>query len=460
MPRRNFITTGRVSFKGVSMSPNSRRSYMKALRREALARAEAEARARFENPMNILRHFLTGQQSLLEIGMKSGMEATEHVIVGKEAANEFFDELHPSARFDVILIDGREQPEQVYRTIKRSLPHLPDHAVILIQGCCPSSERETGWKAVARLRAERSDLQVHVIGAGSGIGVIRRGRSPRIWLDKRWEELENEDLIADQRHLLGWVPRLYHDTPVLLISYETLRWLRDMVSDLLRLRFTNIHIVDNASTYPPLLDWFQQLPAGVVLHRLEANVGKYAPWKSGLTRQLTAPGGYYVVSDPDLDLSTLPDTTLEHMVSVFDEHPGTTKVGTAIRLDDVPKDSICGSYPERYGKDLFWSKTIGEDLYRGNIATTFAVYRVSNQSPSSSRRDVRCAGPYTVRHLPWYLRESDIGEEERHRYDSSRYRVSAQQRSGYWGNIIGNVIDGASFFEGDEHFKKWAESFE
>ncbi len=68
------------------------------------------------------------------------------------------------------------------------------------------------------------------------------------------------------------------NVPVFLISYNRLSYIRQVVKSLERLSFQNITIVDNASTYEPLLDYLKKTPHGVA--RLPRNFGHLALWHS------------------------------------------------------------------------------------------------------------------------------------------------------------------------------------
>ena len=60
--------------------------------------------------------------------------------------------------------------------------------------------------------------------------------------------------------------------PLLLISYNRLSYLRQQVDHFRSLGFSRIVILDNASTYEPLLVWFDQIEKeGVVVERLPKN---------------------------------------------------------------------------------------------------------------------------------------------------------------------------------------------
>src|SRR5512139_1795296 len=65
-------------------------------------------------------------------------------------------------------------------------------------------------------------------------------------------------------------------------------------------------VVDNASTYGPLLEWYQNCECEVI--RMGGNIGPHAPW---FVRDLVRGAPYYVVTDADLDLADVPIDVLE-----------------------------------------------------------------------------------------------------------------------------------------------------
>ena len=68
--------------------------------------------------------------------------------------------------------------------------------------------------------------------------------------------------------------------PIIIISFNQLHYLRQLVDFLLRQGYTRIVILDNASTYTPLLDYFETIEDRVTIHRLETNIGHLSFWKS------------------------------------------------------------------------------------------------------------------------------------------------------------------------------------
>lgn len=100
-------------------------------------------------------------------------------------SDEFFK--NNTDKFDVIFIDGLHHADQVYRDIINSLSALNDGGYIVCHDMNPIQESHqvipfvSGlwngdcWKAFVQLRSERADLQMHVVDADHGCGVISKG---------------------------------------------------------------------------------------------------------------------------------------------------------------------------------------------------------------------------------------------------------------------------------------------
>lgn len=202
--------------------------------------------------------------------------------------------------------------------------------------------------------------------------------------------------------------------PVFLNNFNCLQSLQGMVAYLQKLpEVARVHIVDNGSTYPPLLDWYQTAH-GCVLHRLERNLHHRAPWTSGVVTSHTKGYDNYVVSDTDLDLSGIPHDFLQVLRAGLLKFPRRSKAGPALRIDDLPD-----AFPlkqEVVEWERQWWHPLDSQFYDAAIDTTFALYRTQQRPRVGGKHpDLRAAAPYVARHLPWYLTPATITEEDKFR---------------------------------------------
>lgn len=175
---------------------------------------------------------------------------------------------------------------------------------------------------------------------------------------------------------------------------------------------TNIHIVDNASTYPPLLHYLQK--SAYTVHRLNQNYGHMVVWSSGLFDDIIDHQAY-VVTDPDIAPNpNLPADFLSKMYHLLKEYSAITKVGFALQIDDLPQSAPFTQNIQAWEKQ-FWKNPVQnqKEMYFAEIDTTFALYR-----PGKGRllkhtfyRGIRLAGDYTARHIPWYKKTYQTKED-------------------------------------------------
>lgn len=140
----------------------------------------------------------------------------------RATSDQFFTALPRGKHFDVVFIDGHHSFDQSSRDIANSLSNLRPGGVVLVHDCNPPTEAAASpdpagagegpwcgdvWKAIAHLRATRSDLRVRVLDTDCGVGVIDRGESETIELDAaQLATMTYADLDADRERLLGLTP--------------------------------------------------------------------------------------------------------------------------------------------------------------------------------------------------------------------------------------------------------------
>ncbi|CAN5410678.1 hypothetical protein BH11PLA2_BH11PLA2_34660 [soil metagenome] len=194
-------------------------------------------------------------------------------------------------------------------------------------------------------------------------------------------------------------------TPIYITSFNRLAWLRAMVFELERMPGARPIVVDNASTYPPLVDWLShKCPVEVI--RLPENRGPRAAWS------VLDDSARFVVTDPDLDLSGCPADLLEILHRGLDEHDDIHKVGPSIRIHDIPPEFPFFDHIQT-SEGPFWQKKRGW-WYEALIDTTFALYRPRPRSAANYGPALRAPAPYQVRHLPYYYVSGSLTAEDVH----------------------------------------------
>jgi hypothetical protein len=201
--------------------------------------------------------------------------------------------------------------------------------------------------------------------------------------------------------------RRHFPTPIFINNFNRLSTTRRMVECLRGIPDAEIIIVDNASTYAPLLEWYKTNPCEVI--RLKDNRGKLAPWTLADRRMKEL---CYVVTDSDLDLTGVPSDVLPLLWQGLKKYPRMVKAGLSLRIDDLPAAFESTAEIVRW-ESQFWKRKLDDCWWVADIDTTFALYRpgTGHAYTPAIRADV----PYTARHLPWYRTDT---AEERY-YESS-----------------------------------------
>lgn len=200
------------------------------------------------------------------------------------------------------------------------------------------------------------------------------------------------------------------DIPVFINTRDRVSPLRELVAWLERVGVQRIVIVDNASTYGPLLDYLDKSPHAVV--RLKENLGQAAPWKANVIYHFVGPDERYVETDPDVvPDETCPLDAIEHFGELLDRYPDVDKVGFGLRIDDLP-DRYQHAEAVRRWERAFWQDEVEPGVYRAPIDTTFALYRP--RRALAMEPALRTGPPYVARHLPWYANSARPTREQRY----------------------------------------------
>lgn len=193
--------------------------------------------------------------------------------------------------------------------------------------------------------------------------------------------------------------------PVVINNFNRLSSTKKLVEQLQNLGYRQLHIIDNGSTYPPLLDWYSHLKY-VTLHRYH-NIGPRAIYDTGLISSFE---GWVAYSDSDLELDDLSpagfiEDMLEKTLSM-----GHIKGGLSLRIDDITEQQYGAQWKEWEKK--YWQNQIAPGIYEAELDTTFCLVKKDIPFQYKALR----FGSYPARHIPWYLPKDlkDISEEEQY----------------------------------------------
>ena len=213
------------------------------------------------------------------------------------------------------------------------------------------------------------------------------------------------------------------NVPTFIISYNRVGYLRRVIARLEAMGFQNLIVIDNASTYEPLLQYLADSPHAVV--RLDRNHGHLALWRSGRFDQIIQ-RERFILNDSDvMPAEDCPLDVTERLAELLERYPRHTKAGLSLRIDDLPEHyAFKGQVLE--WETPFWQNLLDDGNYEAALDTTFALYRPGVHCDEERWwRSIRTAPPYTALHLPWYQDTAVMTDEDRY-YQEAVAGISSQ----------------------------------
>ncbi len=251
-------------------------------------------------------------------------------------------------------------------------------------------------------------------------GIAKFFRFPLSIILKFWKSLIKSPLVF---MMVG--PKVETKSiPIIINNRNRLSYLKRLI-DSLRIRgYSNIHIIDNDSTFPPLLEYYDSIGEECSIHFLKKNEGFCALWDTDVF-DLNFRDKYYVYTDPDLEIhEDCPNDFIKKMLFELWRNPQLGKIGLGLVIDDLPdhydkKDEVI-----EWEKQYFVSK-ISRDVFNAPVDTTFALYRPNKIGPAGFVKSARLAHPYVAKHLPWY-------ENSANNTDENKYYIRNSATSTHW----------------------------
>lgn len=207
----------------------------------------------------------------------------------------------------------------------------------------------------------------------------------------------------------------FKNIPIYIISFNRLEDLKLLIENLENKGYKNIHILDNKSTYPPLLEYYKNI--NHTIHYLDKNYGHMVFWECGQFDDVIK-NQYYAISDSDiLPVNECPDDFIELFYNILKKNPKFTKVGFSLKIDDIPDTFSKKEFMQTVESQFyileheFKYKGKKQLVYDASLDTTFALYK-PNIKLSKFTKGIRTGFPYQTKHLPWYKDENNKSEED------------------------------------------------
>lgn len=200
--------------------------------------------------------------------------------------------------------------------------------------------------------------------------------------------------------------------PIFINNFNRLGCLKKLVEWLTEAGYRNIYILDNDSTYPPLLEYYRQLEkrgTAVQIMRLGQNLGFAALWESGILESLSVESPYVYTDSDVVPVEECPKDFLQRLVDILRRYPLLKKVGLGLKLDGI----TCKNAEEIIARERrYYIHEMEPELYFGAVDTTFALYR--NYRHYHLCVAARTTGNLMAWHLPWHYDYGNLPPDEQY----------------------------------------------
>lgn len=251
------------------------------------------------------------------------------------------------------------------------------------------------FSAAAKIYKQILTIKADFPEANKNLSVVRRG---------------SKNIIHEVKSL--WKFPDWQDVPIFINARDRLGVMKKLIDWLLDAGYRNLIVLDNDSTYPPLLEYYSALDGDsrIKIIRLGKNLGYKAVWLSGILEQLKI-STPYVYTDPDvLPIESCPKNFVKQLMKILDSNHEIRKVGLGLVWEDI---TFSDKEETQQRESGFYNKSkIGDNLYYAQVDTTLALY--SNVRHYSLRFSLRTTGDLRAYHLPWYFDYDNLPEDEKY----------------------------------------------
>ena len=215
--------------------------------------------------------------------------------------------------------------------------------------------------------------------------------------------------------------------PVVIISYNNHRYVNNTINQLVNINpafLNDVVIMDNNSTDIDSINFLTTTKCKVVY-----NTENKGPWIEKYPDFYNSLPNKFFITDPDLEFNKKLPKDFTEILSNLSNRFGCHKIGLALDISDFDQ-----MYNTKYyfnstiydWEKKFWNKKINDvnfELYDATIDTTFCL--INKQPSNTTYKQMRIAGNFTAKHLPWYRKNLFYNQYEKYIYGINSFSNSS-----------------------------------
>ena len=109
------------------------------------------------------------------------------------------------------------------------------------------------------------------------------------------------------------------DVPIFIQNFNQLSYLRKQIAWLQRAGYRNLIVIDNNSTYPPLLEYYADMTSrsAIRMARRDKTGGKFAPWEEEILARFDVVGPFVYTSSDVVPDACCPFDIVSHLAALL-----------------------------------------------------------------------------------------------------------------------------------------------
>lgn len=228
--------------------------------------------------------------------------------------------------------------------------------------------------------------------------------------------------------------------PIIIPVFNLCSYVKNIVHQLTSRNVTDFIICDNASTYPPMISYLNELSTTCRVVRFDENMGPH--FCIHTLEILDILPEYFVITDPDLVFNmNLPDNFIAEMCRVIHSY-GVSKAGFALDIHNTSHKFFDKDQVHKWEGSYWTNKVcpsamcISDDTYYAPVDTTFCLYKKSTYIKelmylghgSTATSAVRVAGRFTCEHMGWWKAQPVPAEEIDYYHSTQKWCSTHNER--------------------------------
>ena len=233
-----------------------------------------------------------------------------------------------------------------------------------------------------------------------------------------------------------------------IINYNKLYVLKRCLNSLKEV-CSKIYIIDNASDYIPLLNFYKSIENSNIKIIYNSKITDPDDLDSlGYYINKYKDDEFYLVTDSDIEL-LYPELAINAYKTLFKHYPDVNCIGPQLKIDNIPDNYPAKSFVLQIHQYFYNQKPCCINniyfLFK-RIDTTLAIYRTDKKWERLDDNSIRVFYPFNAIHLDWYITPNNMTIDQKY-YLKHNKNNKTSHWSGSWYDKSYLFFNGVNIWE-------------